>query len=249
MRHLMVRTDQGLLYLVGGLHADGRRRATLFVMGGFGPPDDLHQIADWFPTANVLVAPLPGMAGTSTRTRDVTDFARAIDGLIENFVPEGPVVMMGASAGCLATLGTRSPRIVSHVALEPFFHTAPLWPLQKLFQRNRAAGVADINSEQMADALFGITPSGVSDRDYSGLLTTLAKPLDVIVGAEPLEPPREEPALPSLTSEADRTVLAALPGVTIHRGPPGSGHHLMGIPAGVEAVKSVVRAALQRAVA
>jgi hypothetical protein len=87
----------------------------------------------------------------------------------------------------------------------------------------------------------------VEERDYGGLLSGLAAPADVILGAEPLEPERATQAWPSFTSARDRARLAAHPMVTLHAGPPGSGHNLEGAPGGAELVRRLLVQALRAA--
>lgn len=243
---LNVRTARGQIHLVGHLQLQVQR-PTLFVMGGMGPIDYLHVLVDWFPGASVLIAPFPGMSGSTTTDRDVRNFAAAVDDTIAAVSPDRPVVMFGTSAGCLPTLGARSPQIVHRVALEPFLHTAPLWPLHDAVRRNWSAGVKDADGEATADKIFGLSTTGVVDRDYSWVLDGLTPPLDVILAAQPLEPKRPVTELPSLTSADDRRTFAALAGVTSHDGPPGSGHHIMGSQAGSALVREILLKALLQA--
>src|SRR5579871_2733603 len=104
MRHLAISTEAGPIYLVGRVHADPKR-PVLFAMTGFWAPDtQLHDLVDHFQGVSVLVAPLPGMGDSvSLPAFDVRDFARAIELTLASVVPGRRVVMLGSSAGCLAT--------------------------------------------------------------------------------------------------------------------------------------------------
>ena len=131
------------------------------------------------------------------------------------------------------------------VALEPFFRTAPLWPFHVTAREFLASEPTNRGARVAADQIFGIPEAGaVVDRDYRALLQRLRTPLDVILGDLPLEPVRSLEDLPSLCSREDRAALAAHPRVTVHPGPPGSGHDLGITPDGAQLVRAVLRQAL-----
>jgi hypothetical protein len=249
MKHLIIQCDEGPVYLAGRLHTDASRPALVAVGGAWGLDDDLHFLIDAFPGASVLVAPFPGMGESRTRRFDVATMSRIFDEAIGHLFPETPVVTFGASAGSLVTLGLRSPRIVRHVALEPFFRTAPLWPLLKFARTTLAPDPQNAAAAAAAEALFGFTADAVMDRDYRRLLDGLQVPTDVILADLPLEPERELSGWPSLTGAEDRAGLEAHPRVTVHAGPPGSGHGLSATPGGAAAIRAVVGSALRWALA
>ena len=247
MKHLIYSTDLGPIYLVGRLYSDVRR-PVLFAMGGIWTPDDnLHEVADWFGGATVLVAPLPGMSSTLTRDFDLATAARVADEAIAGIVPNRNVVAFGVSTGCIVTLGLRSPQVVRHVALEPFFRTAPLWPFLASARKILAAAPERRGAFQAADEIVGLKDDVVTDRDYRHLLDGITVPVDVLVGAAPLEPERPFNGWPSLTSAEDRALLAAHPHVTMHTGPPDSGHYLQGTPEGEAQVKALLHRSLRSA--
>lgn len=247
MNHLIVSTDLGPLYFVGRIHTDVRR-PVLFAMGGIWTPDDnLHEVVDWFQGASVIVAPLPGMGSTYTKTFEIAVATQVADAALETLVPGRKVVAFGVSTGCLVTLGLRSPLVTRHVALEPFFRTAPIWPFLYGAREMLRAEPDRLGAQQAAWEIFGLKDSTVTDRDYRHLLRDLQAPTDVIVGREPLEPQRSCEGWPSLTSAEDRAAMAAHPLVTVHEGPPGSGHYLQGTPEGEAQVKAVLLQALRAA--
>ncbi len=222
-------------------------------MGGAWTPDDfLHELVDWFPGAGVVVAPFPGMGGSLTPTFDVADMARAVDTIIGSHFRNTAIVTYGVSTGCLVTLGLRSPEIFRHVATEPFFRTAPLWPLQRTLCEFLLAEPDKIGGALAAKELFGYTPPPVEsqvDRDYRHVMDGISAPVEVILADRKLEPVRELATWPSLTSAEDRERLAADPRVTVRHGPPGSGHWVDATPAGQALVKQTLREALLAAAA
>jgi hypothetical protein len=244
MDRLIIQTGFGPLYLTGRIHTDVRRPA-LLAMGGIWTPDDfLHELAETFPDHSVVIAPLPGMGGSLTRTFEVASLTRSLDEAIGWLFRDLRVVAYGVSTGALVTLGLQAPQVVRHVALEPFFRTAPLWPFHKTARDFLADDPNNRGARLAAEQIFGLTSSSLEDRDYRGLLQGLRKPLDVILADQPLEPARPVVRTPSLTSREDRAALAAHPLVTLHPGPAGSGHDLSAMPAGAALVTRVLRRAL-----
>jgi hypothetical protein len=247
VEHLIVETRDGPVYLVGRLHADLKRPALVVMSGIWAPPDLYHEIVGWFPGATVLVAPLPGMGGSKTRGFEAARMSRMLDEAIDRLLEGVSVVVFGASTGCLVTLGLGSSNIVHQVALEPFFRTAPLWPLHDFARRSLAAQPDRLGAAIAADVLFGVTQDGVVDRDYRYLLKDLNVPTDAIVADLPLEPERELAAWPSLTSQEDRESLARHPLVTLHPGPPASGHDLSTAPEGTVLLRRILHRHLKAA--
>jgi hypothetical protein len=244
MDRLIVQTSFGPLYLAGRLHAD-RRAPVLFAMGGMWTPKDfLHELADQFPDASVIIAPLPGMGGSLTLNFKIADLSRAMDEVIGGLLRGLPVVAYGVSTGSLVTLGLSASEVVRQVALEPFFQTEPLWPFLETARSFLGAEPGKLNAALAAEEIFGLAGSKVTNRDYRPLLEGLRVPTDVILADSPLEPTRRVTAMPSLTSRDDRALLAAHPRVTIHPGPPGSGHDLGLTPDGALVVAEVLGKAL-----
>ena len=244
MDRLIVHTSYGPIYLAGRLYMDPAMPA-LVAMGGIWTPDDfLHELAAAFPNVSVIIAPLPGMGGSLTRTFDIATLTRALDEAIASLFPETAVVAYGVSTGSLVTLGLRGAAVRRQVALEPFFRTAPLWAFHETARPFLASEPNKWGAQLAAEQIFGLTEAGVIDRDYRHLLDGLKTPLDVILADQPLEPVRPIQGLPSLTSREDRAALGAHPCVTLHPGPPGSGHDLGATAPGAAIVQAVLRRAL-----
>ena len=224
MNHLIISTEKDQLYVVGRIHTDPERPALLAMGGIWAPNDNLHELVDWFPDATVLVAPLPGMGGSVTRNFHIPTFTQSVEAAIATLLPGRRVVLLGTSTGCLVTAGVRSPQVVRHVLVEPFFRTEPLWPFTRIARKMLAAEPDRKGAYIAAWNIFGVDLERSVDRDYRGLLEGLTAPVDVLVGEAALEPERERGTAPSLTSAEDRALLAALPRATIHVGPPDSGH-------------------------
>lgn len=244
MNHCAVTTAHGPLYLVGRLHAD--RRPALLVMGGFGgAADNHHEMVDWYPGVTVLVAPFPGTVPSTTPDWDVARMSRMVDEAVGALLTNVPVVALGVSAGCLVTLGLRAPQIVRHVAVEPFFHTARLWPLHAVLRDVLTRKQGDTAEARAAEDLFGFTLTDVVDRDFESVLEGLSTPVDVLAGSIPLEPPRTLARWPSLMGERDRELLARHPHVTMHSAPQATGHYFQEQPAGRAVLRDVAHQALR----
>jgi hypothetical protein len=247
MDRLIVQTSCGALYLAGRLHADPATPALVAMGGIWTPRDFLHDLIDAFPDVSVIVAPLPGMGGSLTSTFDIATLARSLDEAVATLFRDAPVVAYGVSTGALVTMGLKAPQVARQVALEPFFRTAPLWPFHEMARALMASESHRQGAQIAAEQIFGLTSTAVVDRDYRGVLRGLATPLDVILADQPLEPVRALEGLPSLCSHEDRAALAAHPYVTLHAGPPGSGHDLGVTPDGARVVQAVLRRALDAA--
>src|SRR5689334_21683553 len=164
MNYLTLQTTHGPIFVVGRLHAVGDNPAVVAVGGAFPPPYFLHDVADWFPGLSVLVAPIPGMDATRTIDFDLARVSRALDEAIETLLPNRKIVTLAVSAGALVTLGLRHPGIVHQVVVEPFFRTAPLWPIRQEF----LAAMADMEAGRKlaVDQIFGVGADRIEDRDY-----------------------------------------------------------------------------------
>ena len=153
----------------------------------------------------------------------------------------------GASTSNLVTLGLRLPNICRRVALEPFFQTANLWPFIA-FARNRMAQYPENHAlARFLWEAFGIGADRLENRDYRSLLANITVPTDVVRGATALMPPRELEIWPSFTSADDRAALAANPLVTMHEGPPDSGHGFGSSGAGDLEIRQILYNALLEA--
>jgi len=242
MKHLSLPTSHGPIHVVGRLMARADNPAVVAVSGAFPPPDFLHDVVDWFSKLSIVVAPIPGMHGTRTLDFDLARVSRALDEAIQTLLPNRRIVTLGVSAGALVTLGLRHPAIVHQVVVEPFFRTAPLWPVRQDF--GAALADAEAGWKQAADEIFGVTAEGLRDRDYRPLLDGLTVPVDAVLGGVPLEPERRLPHWPSLTSVEDRAALAAHPRVSVHH-VADVGHNVMSTAQGAAATKALLAAQLR----
>lgn len=249
MENLILTARAGAFGVVGRLHAGPPRATLLILLGAYPPRGQLHEAVDWFPEANVVVATLPGF-GTPYSYADLPSLRVGFDHVIARLTPEGPVVVVGVSAGCLVTLGVRASNVCRHVAIEPFFETAGLWPLINIRRELEEAADGEENRKAARDFLwrfFGMGTDGLANRNYTDVLTAVNVPLDVILGAEPLQPERPLPNWPSFTSEDDRALLQAKPGVVLHQAPSGSGHGLTATPDGKSLLRRIMGEALEEA--
>jgi pimeloyl-ACP methyl ester carboxylesterase len=247
MNHLEIQTSQGAVFVVGRIHA-ALRPTLLVIPGAFPKIDFKHELPDVFPGANVIVARLPGFQMSPLfRVATAESFSTAFDELLSALTPRSPVVVYGLSTGCLVALGMKHPHIVRHVTEEPFFHTENLWPLIDDFQPRLRREPENDAMQAFLWNFLGYGADEVKDRDYSHLPPRISVPTDVLVGELALEPRRELPTWPSLTSDADRALLKANPHVTMHIAPPGTGHGLVHSPAAMKMAKQLCHKALLHA--
>lgn len=226
MDHLSIQTEGGPLSIVGRVHMDRTKPSLLVVRGSFPPKDHMLDLPTYFVGASVLVVTLPGMVKGAfwADNPKVAGLTRGLERAAAMLLPDTPIVAFGASTGSILSLGLRLPNIRRHVVVEPFLHTRDLWPFI-LDSRDRLK--MNPGHDPMARffwEVFGIGPDRLEDRDYGYLLEGITAPTDVVVGQLPLLPPRDLPVWPSFTSADDRARLLANPLVTLHEGPPGSGH-------------------------
>lgn len=249
MDHLSIQTEGGPLSIVGRVHTDRTKPSLLVVRGSFPPKDHMLELPIYFRGASVLVVTLPGMvSGAYWADRpNVAGLTRGLERAVGMLLPDTPIVAFGASTGSILSLGLRLPNIRRHVVVEPFLRTKDLWPFIAN-SRDRLKKNPDL--EPMARffwEVFGIGADRLEDRDYGYLLEAITVPTDVVVGQLPLLPPRDLAVWPSFTSAEDRARLLANPMVTLHEGPPGSGHAHGTVGASYEQTKRLVLAALHAA--
>jgi len=237
---VILQTSAGPLSVVGRIHAGRPRPVLLAVLGSFPPRGYLHDLADRFIGANVLIVNLPGMAGAPWSDATPAELAVGLTEALGVLVGDLPIVAFASSTGNLVSLGLRLPNIRRRVMVEPFFQTKDLWPFIANCRERMAANPEHRELATYFRTFFGIGPTSLENRDYRHLLEAITTPTDVVVGQSPLLPPRKTEIWPSFTSEEDRVALRANPLVTFHEGPKGSGHNIQSS----RAADAVIRAAL-----
>jgi pimeloyl-ACP methyl ester carboxylesterase len=167
------------------------------------------------PRYSGVVARLPGHGGAAISETSIPAFARVMDEVV-TFL--GPTVVVGLSIGGLVSLAMRAPMIRRVVAVEPPLETAKLWQIRESMTATFAEH-SDFYREIMG--FDGVTFSG---RCYLDLLINLHRPTDFVVGDVPLFPTRPGEGLVfSMVDEAQRRLIRAAPGATLHVAP-GAGH-------------------------
>ena len=195
------------------------RPVLLIINGAFAHNDTMDRAQQVMPEVDVLRAHLPGNHCPPLMTTSLGVFTAAFRQAIEAHLRSRPVVVVGLSTGALVALGLRHPSVRRLVLAEPPLRTGDLWPLLGW----REQGPPD--RWPLVTSIFGITPTTVEPRDYTHLLDELRVPAVVILGSEPLMPPRPFEAMPSLVDEESRALLAAHPRVQLVTAP-GAGHHV-----------------------
>lgn len=247
MDRLIVQTSWGAFGVVGRIHAGPRRPALLVVNGAFPRQTQNHHLVDHFQGANVLVVHLPGMAGVPWSHPTLEEMTEGLQDIARRLLGEVPMVVFGSSAGNLPALGLKLPNICSRLAQEPFFQTGRLWPFVSDSRTRIAKTAHRADVTRYLWEIFGIGPDRWENRDYRHLLANITQPTDVVVGGEALEPMRKLDFWPSFVSADDRAALHAHPLVTLHIGPPGTGHVFGSEAPGDEVVKTLLHAALHKA--
>jgi pimeloyl-ACP methyl ester carboxylesterase len=210
--------------LVGHVHTDQTRPALVAVSGSFPTSNHMHYFAELFGGVSVIVVYLPGMVVTPWTEHTMAELVTGFEELLRLLLRDTPIILLGASTGNLLALGVTLPNIVRRIAVEPFFETGNLWPFIANSRARMAAFPEQASLPKYLWTHFGISENGVENRNYSHLLRNITQPTDVIFGEMRLMPVRELPEWPSFLEPAYREVLAANPLVTMHEGPPGSGH-------------------------
>lgn len=183
----------------------------------------LFQLAPFLaPHADLLTGHLPGNHSPALSEVSVEAYARAYSHVLATALANRPVVLCGASIGGLVALGVRAPNVRARVVMEPPLSSGKLWPMLD-FLRTRL--IQDPELRAFIENVFGVSESASRDIRYEGLLDGLADPTTVIVGATPLNPPRQVEKLPSLVDEPERQWLAAQPGVRLLVAQ-GAGHNV-----------------------
>lgn len=184
----------------------GDKPAVFVIRGAFSEPHVLYEVADKLPELDFAYAHLPGMHSPPLGEPSVESFTLALEAAARAAFPDRPINVLGNSIGGLVALGFRKARSI--IALEPPLLTGGLWPLQPFLVEKARTDPA------IADwvwNVFGVGADGSSEpRDYRHLIANLRTPTGIVLGGEPLEPPRAFERLPSLVSEAAREGLASV---------------------------------------
>ena len=160
---------------------------------------------------------VPDLAETS-----VAAWARAVSEMIDRTFAGRPVVLLGVSIGALVALGVRSAQVRRVLALEPPLVMDKLWPMIDAMRTRLDQAPRD---RPLIETVFGVTEAGLLGRTYFDLFQDLTAPVEVVVGDQPLEPPRAVERYPSFVDEPERAWLAGQAGVTLHVAP-GAGHNI-----------------------
>ena len=246
MDFLSVLTSAGHIGFRGRIHAGPARPSLLMVAGAFPRSDQHQEMINWFPEFNVVIARLPGM-GVPASHADAAQITIGLQEASSFLLRDWPLVVCGGSASGLVTIPLQASNIRRKVILDPFLTTEPLWPLLNF---TRGLLEREPNNEHLrryASMMFGLSVEGFENRDYRSILDALDVPTDVMVGGMPLQPERPLNVFPSLTSIEDRAMLSAHPLITMHEGPPDVGHDLWSNEATSQAIKELLRAALESA--
>ena len=210
-----VRTSLGVIPLTGHF---GDKVALLAINGAFIAANSLARLPTLLAAdAECVVAQLPGEHAPALAETSLAAFARAFDEVVETL---GPSVVMGHSVGGLVALAMRSPSVRAVVALDPPLLPAKMWPVIGALRGDLVGPRRDF-----IEALFGVSAEGIEPRDYRPLLDGLCRPTTVVVGSDPLMPPRAFERAPSFVDEPERALFAAHPMITL-RVAPNSGHML-----------------------
>jgi pimeloyl-ACP methyl ester carboxylesterase len=199
---------------------EASRPIVMVIRGAFPDPEAMTLLQGWFPDADVVIVDLPGMHSPFFEESSIAAFAAAFDEILAEF-DRRQAVAVGISTGALAAFAMR--RIARLIAIEPPLSTAAAWPLVPNF-RERALESADL--ARWIEAVFGISPDRIENRDYTGLVDSSA-PGVVMVGETPLEPMRPFERMPSLVAAPDRAKILAQPHLSVMT-IPGAGHNVPG---------------------
>ncbi|THD60187.1 glycosyltransferase [Phenylobacterium sp.] len=212
--------------LVGPQTPAARRPLLLAIPGILAPVDPIagHGVALGM-LAEACILQLPVSRANAVASCALADLSAMVGEILETEFAARQVVLLGVSTGAVIALGVRARNLARVVAVEPPLVTRTLWPLTRSLPEHLRSQNDPVANAFALEAL-GLGPQGASPRDHTGLLRDLSVPVDVLLGSEPLMPPRELKRLPSLVDEAERRRLAATPGVRLHVAP-DAGHNVL----------------------
>lgn len=210
VKTIEMRTSLGVIPVTGTF---GRALTVLAINGAFAGPAEMHRLHQLVTPHGAVVGFLPGDRAPALSETSVPAFAQAYDEIADQL---GPTVVLGLSIGGLVSLAMRSENIRRVVCVEPPLLTGKLWPMAEML-----AGARTAHYRPLVENIFGLTLEGFAGRDYRHLLDDLHRPTDVILGNEPLYPPRALARTPSLVDDPERELLAAHPLITVRLAPAG----------------------------
>ena len=183
----------------------------------FGVYDRLQLVLPGF---DVLRTHLPGNHSPPLIDTSVGVMGRALGLAMDARFADRPFVAIGVSTGAVAAMAMTSPGLKALLLIEPFLRTAHIWPFGDMLEPHPEPW-----QREFLWKVLGVREGERAERDYSGLVASLRVPGLVLLGAEPLEPPRRLAMLPSFVGEADRAVLRAQPLLRVTEAP-GTGHNV-----------------------
>ena len=222
-------TPFGPIWLWGQAEAFSSDKPLVFCVAGsfailHGP---LFQLAPLLaPHVDVITGHLPGNHCPSLAQTSVGMYSAAYSHVLNTAFAHRKVMACGASIGALVTLGLRSPTVRAGLAVEPVLTTAKLWPMHPFRKGKLAAAPEGDNLRDFIPNVFGVTPTGIEDRDYRPVLQNITVPTCMLVGDQPLYPERTVQKLPSLVDEPERELLSGLPRVS-YAIAPHAGHNVL----------------------
>ncbi|WP_337185576.1 alpha/beta hydrolase [Phenylobacterium sp.] len=214
---------------------DTGRPVLLFVSGAFAPVDNVANLQDLIPGADVWRAHLPGNHAPPLIGESVGLFVAAFDAAVRAALGDRPVVAAGNSTGALVAMGLKAPNIRRLVLIEPPLRITPGGPFESM------RGDPRFNQGAFIDNIFGVGPRESTPRDYSHLLAALGPPAHVLIGGPP-EPGAETG--PSVVDDLTRADLQSHPRVRLYL-VRGAGHQVL--PHAPETVAEVMNRACREA--
>lgn len=217
-------TPLGEVWLRGRPGAfEGTRRLIVCVLGAFASAERLVELPEAANYCDVLLADLPGNRCPELVATSIGAYAAAFDNVLRQL--DRPLILYGSSIGGVVALSMRAPQIRSIVAVDPPVRTADLWPLldawAPMIARPKAPWIGRFLHE-----VFGYSKTGVEARDYlPTILSNLKTPTYVLVGEQPLFPPRPLEDVPSLVDDKARALISGHPLVEMTIAP-GVGHDI-----------------------
>lgn len=222
------------------------RPLVVAIASAFSPEDVLTLLPQVIGgVADVAILRLPGAGAASAILPSVTDYGEALGDVIEAAFGDRPVVLFGVGFGALVALATHAAPVQRIVAVEPPLITGKLWPILRRLRERLTAADGGGDLRPFIEGVFGLTAEALPGQNYRSLVEG-SVPTDVVIGTEPLLPPRELTRLPSFLDAPEIALLTDRPGVTLHR-VDGAGHDLLA--AAPEPVRDVLVAACRAAAA